>query len=152
MSDQNALDLASQAKALLGRGSSATLATHSLKRPGFPFASWTPYALDDQGRPLIFVSGMATHTRNLKANPNAALFVSADKSQSGGRVTLVGTIEEVPQGERADAMQRYLQRHPEAQQWASFGDFAMLRMNILDVYIVAGFGSMGWVKAEDYLA
>ena len=40
--------------------------------------------------------------------------------------------------------------NPESSQWISFGDFGFYRMTVKEVYIVGGFGAMGWVTAEDY--
>ena len=48
---------------------SGALATLSRKHAGYPFASVMPYALDDEGRPLVLISTMAMHTQNLEADP-----------------------------------------------------------------------------------
>lgn len=148
--DQAKPNLAALAKQLFSQCSAGALATQSMKHDGFPYASMVPYAMDDQFRPLIFVSGLATHTRNLKANSRASLLVAAGESQADARATLMGTMQPVPESEREDAMETYLQRHPNSRQWASFGDFALMRMEILDLYFVGGFGVMGWVKPDEY--
>lgn len=145
-------DLGTMARQLLTRCSTGALATQSIKHGEFPFASMVQFAVDERGRPLIFVSSLATHTRNLKANSNASLLATAGDSLADARVTLLGTMESVPDAERDAAMEIYLQRHADARQWASFGDFALLRMNIVEIYFVGGFGVMGWVKPEDYYA
>jgi len=44
----------------------------------------------------------------------------------------------------------YLERHPSAREWSSFGDFGFYRMEVVDAYYIAGFGEMAWVSADDY--
>ena len=51
------------------------LSTHSLDAPGYPFGSVAPYCLDRKGRPVILISNIAQHTKNLKANPKVSLIV-----------------------------------------------------------------------------
>ncbi|MDD5304771.1 MAG: pyridoxamine 5'-phosphate oxidase family protein [Elusimicrobia bacterium] len=137
-------DLASRGKDLLKAGASGALSTHSAEKPGYPFASLALYALDDAGRPLFLLSGLAVHARNLAADPRASLMVAEGDSQASARVTVLGRAEKLS-GAQADAARAsYLARHPEAKAWASFGDFALWRLEPEDAYVVAGFGSAGW--------
>jgi len=69
---------------------------------------------------------------------------------SAARVTVMGEVVPVPEADLAGARAAYLAKHPEAEQWVNFGDFAMLRMDVKDLYFIGGFGSMGWVLPEDY--
>ena len=94
---------------------------------------------------------MATHTKNLKANGSAALLVAPDSNDplSAGRVTLIGTVTQIEDAQTEAAKSLYVNAHPQAQQWASFGDFAMYQLELVDIYIVAGFGNMGWVSPSD---
>ena len=67
---------AERVRTLLHVGRTGTLATHSRKRSGFPFASIMPYGLDAQGRPTFLISSMAMHTQNLMADGRASLLVA----------------------------------------------------------------------------
>ena len=145
--------LAEQAHTLLAACGSSTLATNLQKHSGYPFASVTPYALDKTGRPVFFLSALATHSRNLRNDPRATLLVAEQSDKSpvdAARVSVVGDVELVPRDEREAALREYVGQHPSAAAWAGFGDFALLRMQIVDIYFIAGFGSMGWVKPDDY--
>ena len=150
--------LAEKSKLLLQDCDYSTLATQSLKHSGFPFASVVPYALDELGRPLFLISSMATHTKNLKTDDHACLLVESSDSEerlAGARVSVIGNIAPIPkenEAEVASASQVYLKKHPTARQWADFGDFTWCRLEIEEIYVVAGFGSMGWVKRDDYLS
>lgn len=143
---------AERVRTLLHVGRTGTLATHSRKCGGFPFASVMPYGLDDTGRPTFLVSALAMHTQNLSDDSRASLLVTqpgwTEDPLAGARATLVGTVRRFDASE--SARDEYLARHPNARGWIGFGDFAFYRMEIVDVYWVAGFGAMGWVAAEQY--
>jgi putative heme iron utilization protein len=145
---------AERVRTLVSLTSVATLATMSQKNAGFPFGSLMPYALDYEGRPLFLISNMAMHTQNLKAAPQASLFVaqtSGDGDPLGAaRATLVGLTGPVPETEIAFAREQYLARHENSRYWVDFADFSFYRLQPIDIYFVGGFGVMGWVSAEDY--
>ena len=134
-------------------GRVGSLSTLSRKRPGWPFGSVMPYALDEIGRPLFLISSMAMHTQNLAEDNRASLLVNPDSSDPLGaaRVTLMGEVFKLAEADLPAVRQAYLSRHENAKYWVDFDDFAFHRMEIADVYFVGGFGVMGWVTAEDYL-
>jgi putative heme iron utilization protein len=142
-----AVSLAQFAKKLVFGGRSGVLSTHSVQCPGFPFGSSMPYAVDAEGSPIFFVSRLALHTRNLEKDPRASLFLQ----EEGGlaRMTLLGPVAPAIADEVAE---RYLMRNPEARQWQDFGDFAYCRLVPSHIYLVEGFGSMGWISTDDYHA
>ena len=141
-------------RTLMQSGRIASLSTLSRKQPGFPFGSLMPFAPDAQGRPIFLISTMAMHTQNLQADPRASLFVT-EPGASGdplgsSRVTLIGSVNRIPEPELAAARMVYLTRYPDSKYWVDFDDFFFYRMDVLDVYYVSGFGVMGWVAALDY--
>jgi heme iron utilization protein len=147
------VSLARWAHTLLRAAGSGTLATQSVRQPGFPFASSAPYAADGRGRPVFLFSRLAVHTKNLLADPRAGLMVAQPDTPgdpAAGRVTLLGEVAPVGEREAGAARRLYLARHRDAGQWADFGDFVLYRMEIREVYYVGGFGSMGWIAAADF--
>jgi putative heme iron utilization protein len=144
---------AERARTLLHLGRVGSLSTLSRKRPGWPFGSVMPYALDEMGRPLFLISSMAMHTQNLAEDKRASLLVNPDSSDPLGaaRVTLMGEVFKLPEADLPTVRLAYLSRHENAKFWVDFDDFTFHRMEIADVYFVGGFGVMGWVAAEDYL-
>lgn len=145
--------LIDQARELLRSGGYSTLATHSSKHPGYPFASVAPYAIAGDGCPIFLFSSMATHSRNLKSNQRATLLVAeiVDNTQLGAaRVSVIGDVSPIDPARVSDYRDAYLAKNPEAVQWLDFGDFAFYRMEIVDIYLVAGFGAMGWISPADY--
>ena len=147
---------AERARTLVYQERTGSLATVSRKHPGHPFASLMPYGLDAEGRPLLLISALAVHTQNLHGDPRSSLFVA--QSVAGGdalaaaRVTLMGRVTRVPDGEVGTARETYLARHEPAASWAGFEDFAFWRLEVSDVYFVGGFAAMGWVSIADYRA
>jgi len=143
--------LAERARTLVAIGQLGTISTHSQVWPGYPFGSMMPYAVDDAGRPVFFVSSMAMHTQNLYGDMRASLLVMqpdvSGDPLAAARVTLVGAVVEAPAEE---VRELYLTRHENARYWADFSDFAYYRMDVAAAYFIGGFGVMGWIQAADY--
>src|SRR5258705_12588674 len=145
---------AERARTLVYLGRIGSLSTLSRKQPGFPFGSVMPYGLDDHGRAIFLISTMAMHTQNLQADPRSSLLVTQPDATGdplgASRVTLVGNVLPVPEGEVAEARKLYLARYANSKYWVDFEDFSFYRMAVVDVYYVGGFGVMGWVTDSDY--
>jgi putative heme iron utilization protein len=143
--------LAERARTLVSIARIGSLSTHSRKVEGFPFGSMMPYAADELGRPIFFISTMAMHTQNLHQDARASLLItqpdSAGDPLGAARVTLLGATAEVPAAEVRDL---YLSRYENARYWQEYTDFAYHRLDVSSVYFIGGFGVMGWVPAEEY--
>ena len=146
--------LAERARTLMSVGGSSSLSTMSVKHPGYPFGSVMPYAVDESGNPIVLISQMAMHTKNLRAEPRATLLVAQQSGSSLGtaRISVIGDVAKVEESDTERIAAIYFEAHPESRQWASFGDFDFYKMTVKDVYHIGGFGVMGWVTAEDYAA
>jgi hypothetical protein len=91
------------------------------------------------------------HTRNILADSRASLMLDERKEGDplqGARIMLMGTVAAT---DDAAARRRYLARQPEAEMFASFGDFSLYRMTVKAVHLVAGFGRIVDLKPEDVL-
>jgi putative heme iron utilization protein len=126
------------------------LATLSLRREGWPFASPAPYATTPDGEPLLLLSDLAEHTRNLRADPRASLLIQDSHARedplAGARITLLGTAEEA--GNEPEARERYAERHPQAMQYLGLGDFRVWVLRLNAARFVNGFGEMGWLEGD----
>ncbi|OLT20362.1 hypothetical protein BJF78_09560 [Pseudonocardia sp. CNS-139] len=121
---------------------------------GFPFGSLVSHAVDAAGRPLLLLSDLAEHSRNLRTDPRASLMASesgAGDPLALARVTVVGTVGELLGDERAAALEVYRAAQPGAF-YAGFGDFRLYRLEVASVRYVGGFGRMSWVTADEYAA
>jgi heme iron utilization protein len=134
------------------------LATLSARHPGWPFASLAPYALDARGEPILLLSDLAEHTRNLRADARASLFVQdraqpdpapdPGQAQAGARLTLLGRVEPVAADALAAARDAYLARHPQAAAYLALADFHLYRLRVHAARFIAGFGDMGWIEGD----
>ncbi|MDQ2712088.1 MAG: DUF2470 domain-containing protein [Acidobacteriota bacterium] len=143
--------LAERARTLVSLGRMGALSTHSRKFPAFPFGSVMPYASDEEGRPVFFVSSMAMHTQNMQQDGHASLLIAqpdaSDDPLGAARVTLLGSASQVAASAVKDL---YLARQENAKYWQDYTDFSFYRLEITGVYFIGGFGVMGWVSADDY--
>ncbi len=142
---------ARQARALVASAKTATLSTIATRPAGYPFGSLAAITADGRGRPLLLLSSLAEHTKNLAASPLASILV-AEGGLASARVTLLGRAARVPEAEVDEVRATYLAAHPDAAAWASFRDFAFYRLEVEEVRMVEGFGKMGWITAADYAA
>ena len=145
---------AERARTLVHVSRVGSLSTLSRKHPGWPFGSVMPYALEDRGQPIFLISHMAVHTQNITADSRASLLVTqphwSGDPLASSRLTLMGDVSPVPQDQIGQHRDLYLARYDNAKYWVDYEDFALYRMEVLDVYYVGGFGVMGWVSAEEY--
>jgi heme iron utilization protein len=145
---------AERGRTLLAASRTGALATVALDPAGFPFGSLVAYAVDDLGRPLLCLSDLAEHSRNLAADPRASLMAAATGAGDPlalARVTVVGPVVELHDDAREAALRTYLDRHPDAF-YATFADFRLYRLDVASVRYVGGFGRMSWVSADDHAA
>jgi putative heme iron utilization protein len=125
------------AKRLLRQIRPATLAT--LNEDGAPFATLTAVATDHDGAPILLMSRLAQHTRNLERDPRLSLLLAEGGSGdplAHPRLTLIGAAAR--SGEpRLRA--RYLRRNPKAALYADFPDFSFWRVTLASVHLNGGF-------------
>jgi len=143
---------ARSARALLAAEKVGVLSTISVHRAGFPYGSVTPYALTAQGAPVLLLSRLAAHTKNLLADPRASLFVgdrsAAEDPQAGARVSLLGRMAPVPPAGEGDARTRYIAAWPRAVDYLALGDFSFWRLEIEEARLIAGFGEIRWLDGS----
>lgn len=134
------------------RGQQAgVLSTLSQRVEGFPFGSVAPFVLDHAGCPVILISTLAEHTKNLDADPRCSLIVQpfSPDMQTVGRVTILGQAQRLPD---KDALgPRYLRYHPQAEAYFAMHDFHFYRITPVRVRWIGGFGKIHWVEPANYL-
>jgi putative heme iron utilization protein len=144
------------ARRLFLRESFGVLSTMSLELPGYPFGSVTPYCVDGEGFPVLYISTIAQHTRNALANPKVSLTViervENGDAQAAGRVTCIADALPL-NGAAADAAGlRYFRYLPQAKQYRNTHDFSFFRLNPLRIRYIGGFGQIHWVEPGEFLA
>jgi putative heme iron utilization protein len=141
--------LGARARSLLRATDRATLAT-AMPGDGWPYASLVMIACDYEAMPLLMISELAEHTQNILSEDRVSLLVDAtpglDNPLTGTRVALVGRAAKCDQ---PDLTARYVARHPDAAMYGGFADFALYRIDVERVHMVAGFGAIHWIEASD---
>lgn len=134
---------------LLARQQHAVLCTAHTGLGGWPFGSIVPYALLPNGDPLVFLSDIAEHTKNLRRDGRASLFVAdpdaAARPQAGARATLLVRASRPATDDVAAAEACYFARFPGAQAMREAHGFHVWRLEVDCVRWIAGFGAMGWL-------
>lgn len=136
---------------LLHSRGDAAWATQAVAVPGYPLATAVSFATDEHHRPLLLISKLAEHTRNLAADPRASFMVST--VLEGGeiaRISLVGEV--VPIEAEPLLVARYLRFHPEGERFLALGDFRFHRFEPRRALAVGGFGQAGWIDGERLVA
>jgi putative heme iron utilization protein len=149
-SDPKAFDPKAAAKKLLREGRSGALAT-LMPGSGDPYCSLVNVATAADGAPVLLISRLAVHTRNILADPRVSLMLDERREGDplqGARVMLMGTAAA---SDEQDVRRRYLERQPEAEMFAGFADFAFYRIALSGAHLVAGFGRIVDLKPEDIL-
>jgi putative heme iron utilization protein len=140
---------ASRARAVMRATDRAALAT---AQGGWPFASLVLVALDQDASPLLLISDLSEHAKNIKADPRVSLLFDGtqglDDPLTGPRVTVLG--EAAPLKDRR-LKARFLARHPSAELYGGFGDFRLHRVSVTRAHLVAGFGRIHWVETRELL-
>lgn len=136
---------------LLHAQDTAALATQSAAVPGYPFATSVPFATDEQHRPVLLISALAEHTRNLAADARAGFLVARALGEGEiARVSLVGDV--VPIDAEPRLVARYLRYQPAAARFLQLGDFRFYRFEPQWALVVGGFAQAGWLDGKALLA
>ena len=132
----------------------AALATVAADRGGEPYASLVSVAVDHDASPILLLSDLAEHTRNLRRDPRVSLLFDGTGGErrtdplAGDRVTVQGRIE--PSDEPRHRA-RYVARHPSAAGYAGFKDFNVYRVRVERAHLVGGFGRIHWIDGAEVL-
>lgn len=136
-------------RALMRRAKQASLATN-LARGGtvWPYGSLVLVALDHDASPLLLISELAEHTKNILRDPHVTLLFDGTagwrEPLAGPRATVLGRA--APAGSDR-LLARFVARHPGAAAYAGFKDFQLYRVAPESAHLVAGFGQIEWVEA-----
>jgi putative heme iron utilization protein len=92
---------------------------------GCPYVSLALIVADVDASPLLLLSDLAQHSRNIAFDPRVSLLL--------------------------DGTARFTARHPTSSVYAGFGDFHLYRVVVERGHLVAGFGRIHWIDGGDLL-
>ena len=150
---------AEQTEALRHLLASQPVAALATLHRGDPAVSMVPYALLPDGRVIIHVSALATHTADMKAHPAVALMVTSPATPEVSplalpRLSMRGQVAPCPLDapEYADARAAYLARLPDAEPLFSFADFSLLLITVDSARWVGGFAQAQSLTGRQFVA
>jgi len=141
------------ARLLLRRSRQGALAT-LMVGSGDPFCSLVNVASHPMGAPILLISRLAVHTRNILADPRVSLMLderAPGDPLEGARIMLSGRAEEAGADMREILRRRYLNVHPAAEAYADFADFSFFLIRPASIHLVAGFGRIVDLSPEQVL-
>jgi heme iron utilization protein len=141
------------ARSLLRRSRQGALAT-LVPGSGDPYCSLVNVASHPDGSPILLISRLALHTRNILGDSRVSLMLderAAGDPLEGSRIMLAGRAEQAEGDPVALLRRRYLNAHPSAEAFVDFTDFAFFRIRPSGAHLVAGFGRIVDLQPEQFL-
>jgi putative heme iron utilization protein len=130
------------ARSLLRRSRQGALAT-LMPDSGDPYCSLVNLASHGDGSPILLISRLAVHTRNILADSRVSLMLderAPGDPLEGARIMLSGRAEQASAANESNLRSRYLNAHPAAADYAGFADFSFFLIRPSGTHLVAGFG------------
>jgi putative heme iron utilization protein len=146
-------DPAKLARSLLRRSRQGALAT-LMAGSGDPYCSLVNVASHSDGSPILLISRLALHTRNILGDARVSLMLderAAGDPLEGARIMLAGHAEQAGADDGAILRRRYLNAHPSAQAFVEFKDFSFFRIQPTAAHLVAGFGRIVDLQPAQFL-
>ena len=147
-------DTAREARDLIRESTTAALGTLARGEEGsWPYASFVTVACDLDATPILLLSELAEHTKNIKADPKVSLLFTGAGGGGGdplarGRISMLG---EAARTDEPRHRERFLARHEAARGYADFRDFHFYKVVLARTHLVAGFGRIHWIEANSLL-
>ena len=129
-------------------GRQGLLSTHSAALPGYPFGTLVPFCLDEENQPVLLISHLAQHARNLRVNTACGLLLSGEQApdvQQSARLSLMAdALPDVPQ----HARERYFNCFPHTREYHEQLNFHFWRLKPLRYHLNAGFAAARWISPQ----
>jgi len=146
-------DAARLARSLLRRSRQGALAT-LMSDSGDPYCSLVNVASHADASPILLISRLALHTRNILADHRVSLMLderAEGDPLEGSRIMLAGRAEQAGTDDLPALRRRYLNAHPSAETFVDFNDFSFFRIRPSGAHLVAGFGRIVDLKPAQFL-
>jgi heme oxygenase (biliverdin-IX-beta and delta-forming) len=130
------------ARSLLRRSRQGALAT-LMPGSGDPYCSLVNLASHADGSPILLISRLAVHTKNILSDSRVSLMLderAPGDPLEGARIMLSGRAEQASESNKGNLRSRYLSAHPAAADYADFADFSLFLVRPTGTHLVAGFG------------
>lgn len=146
-------DPARLARSLLRRSRQGALAT-LMVGTGDPYCSLVNLASHPDGSPILLISRLALHTKNILADSRISLMLderAEGDPLEGARIMLAGRAEATGEAGLELVRRRYLAAHPSAEAFVEFKDFSFFVLRPDAAHLVAGFGRIVDLRPDQFL-
>jgi heme iron utilization protein len=138
------------ARRLIRSAERGVLSTRLAEGDGWPYGSLVLVTIDHDLSPILLLSDLAEHTKNIAVDPRASLLIDGTAGHedplSAPRVALMGRVARI---DDRPAAARYIAHHPSAALYAGFADFHFFRLTIERAHLIAGFGRIRWLDERE---
>lgn len=138
------------ARRLIRAADRGVLSTRLAGGDGWPYGSLVLVGVDHDLSPILLLSDLAEHTKNIADDPRASLLIDGtvghDDPLSAPRVALMGRIARI---DDRPTTARFIAHHPASTLYVGFADFHFFRLTIERAHLVAGFGRIRWLEADE---
>lgn len=124
---------------ILRTSRTASLATLDAESGGAPYASLVQTACAPDGTPLMMMSDLARHSRNIAVDPRVSLLYAKSGPEAVGQ-TRVSVMGRAVRTDDPLLRERFMRRHFNARDYLAFADFHLYRMAIDTAHFIGGFG------------
>jgi putative heme iron utilization protein len=140
-----------ESRKLIRENSFGVLSTISMDIPGYPFGSVTPYCLSPKLEPMLLISTIAQHTKNILADSKVSLTVFNPENydvQANARLTYLGNAVKVDDELFKEKYRKYF---PSSKDYFNFHDFGLFKIELKRIRYIGGFGSIFWVDENEFI-
>jgi putative heme iron utilization protein len=145
---ENEPDSVALANALWSSSRHGVIGTYSLAQPGYPFGSVVPFVLDRSGLPLMLLSPLSQHTKNIDADPRCSLTLMEPGDgdvQQRARLSALGDVERIDAGDNAA---RYFRYFPHTRSYHGELGFVFYRFSPVRMHWNGGFATARWLGID----
>lgn len=124
----------------------AVISSHSREQAGYPFGSVVPYVLDRGGQPLLLLSHLSQHTRNIDTDSRCGFLLvehGGGDIQQRGRLSALGDMHVVEAVDATEA-ERYFAHFPQTRMYFDELGFRFYRFSAVRLHWNGGFATARW--------
>jgi len=119
---------------------------------GAPYASLVLITADLDASPLLLLSDLAQHSRNIAFDPRVSILFDGTAGYqdplTGPRLTVIGQTAVI---EDPRLLARFVAHHPTSAGYSGFADFRLYRVAVESGHLIAGFGRIHRMDRRDLL-
>ena len=128
-----------------------------------PYVTFVMTAFDHDGSPLLLLSDLSEHTKNLKSNDMVSILFfeenrdeesfpifesneSYEDPMSRPRLTVIGRLKK---SKKIEHKERFISRHSVSKLYSNFADMNLYKLEISGGHLTGGFAKVKWFNKDE---